>query len=90
MSDRPRVVLNPRLGITPEQARDARVRVWAFVFRCWQEKQMAARRAPTPDGRNDRNRFVNKERSCHDLTNDTATDSPQAEGVSQDRKGTGK
>jgi hypothetical protein len=84
------ITLTPTPGITPEQARDAHARAWGFVFRCWQEKQMAARHTPTPDGHNERNRFVNKERGCHDLTNDMATDSSQAEGVSRDKKGTEK
>ncbi len=44
------------------QARNTRARAWAYVFRCWQEKQMVARRAPTADGRNERNKFVNEER----------------------------
>jgi hypothetical protein len=29
-------------GISPERACDVRARAWAFVFRCWQEKQNAA------------------------------------------------
>jgi hypothetical protein len=26
-------------GITPEQARDARARAWAYVFKCWHAKK---------------------------------------------------
>ena len=37
--------------ISPEQARDARARAWAFVFQCWQAKKMAAEPTPQPDGR---------------------------------------
>jgi hypothetical protein len=62
MNDVPRVLLNSTSGLTSEQTRDARARTWAFVFRCWQEKQMAARHAPVPDGHNERNKIVNKER----------------------------
>ena len=42
----------PRTGITQEQTRDARVRVWAFVLQCWQKKQTVAERALTPDSPN--------------------------------------
>jgi len=45
-----RAVHRPHPGISPEQARDARARAWRFVFQCWQESQMAAKRAPTPNG----------------------------------------
>jgi hypothetical protein len=43
----------PRPGITPEQARDARARAWAFVFQCWQQKEMAAEPAPELDSHDD-------------------------------------
>ena len=33
-------------SITPEQARDARARAWAFVFQCWQAKKGAHPGAP--------------------------------------------
>ena len=33
-----RIVYTSHQGITPEHARDARARAWAFVFHCWQEK----------------------------------------------------
>jgi hypothetical protein len=45
--------VTPLSGISPQQARDARARAWAFVFRCWQEKQMATEPAAEPDGPND-------------------------------------
>jgi hypothetical protein len=41
------ISLNTATGLTPEQARDARARAWAFVFKCWQEKQ---RSRPTTSG----------------------------------------
>jgi hypothetical protein len=53
-----RAVHRPHPGISPEQARDARARAWHFVFQCWQESQMAAKRAPTPNGSNERNQRV--------------------------------
>jgi hypothetical protein len=53
MSDAPRIVLRPNPSITTEQVRDARARAWAYVFRCWQEKQKAVEPAPEPDSRND-------------------------------------
>ena len=40
-------------GISPGQARDTRARAWAFVFQCWQEKQMTTELAAEPDDRND-------------------------------------
>ncbi len=39
--DSARVVHKPAPGIAAEQARDTRARAWAFVFRCWEEKQRA-------------------------------------------------
>jgi hypothetical protein len=35
----PRIVLNPREGLTPEQARDARARAWAYVFDCFNRRR---------------------------------------------------
>jgi hypothetical protein len=59
MSDAGRIVCHPSpADVTSEQASDARARAWAFVFRCWQEKQKAAKRTPTPDGSNERNEQV--------------------------------
>jgi hypothetical protein len=48
-------------GISPEQARDIRARAWAFVFQCWQEKQMAAE----PDSCNDTAIVRNTEEVSH-------------------------
>jgi hypothetical protein len=42
MSDAPRVVLRTPPGIATEQARDARARAWAFIFRCYQLKESPA------------------------------------------------
>jgi hypothetical protein len=39
MSDAPRIVICSTPGITTEQARDARARVWAYVFQCWDAKK---------------------------------------------------
>ena len=36
------ITLKPAAGITPEQARDIRARVWAFVFDCHAKKKAAA------------------------------------------------
>jgi hypothetical protein len=52
-----RTVCRPDSSISAEQARDARARAWAFVFECWQEKQMVAERAPAPDARDDYERL---------------------------------
>ena len=38
MSDRLRVASYPS-SITPEQIRDTRARLWAYVFSCWDAKQ---------------------------------------------------
>jgi len=39
--------------VTAGQARDTRARAWAFVFQCWQEKQMTTEPAAELHGRND-------------------------------------
>ena len=49
----PQIVMKRALDVTPEQARDARAGAWAFVFRCWQEKQMTTEPAAEPDDPND-------------------------------------
>jgi hypothetical protein len=36
-------------SISPEQARDTRARAWAFVFQCWQAKQMGGCRTAPND-----------------------------------------
>ena len=46
MGKRPRVVVKPTPGITPEEARRLRGVAWSFVLKCWQEKQMAGAHAP--------------------------------------------
>jgi hypothetical protein len=38
MSDVQYITVKPLSGISPEQARDAQARAWAFVFDCWQRK----------------------------------------------------
>jgi 5-methylcytosine-specific restriction endonuclease McrBC GTP-binding regulatory subunit McrB len=53
MPDVPDIAVKPLPGISPEQALDVRAKSWAFVFRCWQAKQMAAEPTPEPNGRND-------------------------------------
>ena len=53
MIDAKHTSVTPLLGILPEQTRDARARAWAFIFQCWQEKQMTTEPAAEPDGRND-------------------------------------
>ncbi len=35
----PRITHHSLGSITPEQARDARARAWAFVFQCWHAKK---------------------------------------------------
>jgi hypothetical protein len=42
MSDTPRVVLHPNVGSSSVQARDARARAWAYVFRCHESKKNPA------------------------------------------------
>lgn len=53
MSDSPRIVCRPHPDVSPEEAQAARVRAWAYIFRCWQEKQMTAEQGPKPDGHDD-------------------------------------
>jgi hypothetical protein len=61
-------------GISLEQARDARARAWAFVFQCWQEKQMATEPAAEPDGRNGVSIRNRKEVSDVDRQSDRSSD----------------
>ncbi len=51
MSDAPRIVLRPNPNVTPEQARDARARAWAFVFECFyrHEKEAVSGRGSEDD-----------------------------------------
>jgi hypothetical protein len=42
MNDARRIVVKPNPGITPEQARDARARAWAFVFECFYRHEKEA------------------------------------------------
>jgi hypothetical protein len=51
MNDAEHITVTPLSSILPEQARDTRARAWAFVFQCWQEKQVTTEPAPEPDGR---------------------------------------
>ena len=37
------IVAGPTPGITPEQARDARARAWAFTFDCYAKKTARTR-----------------------------------------------
>jgi hypothetical protein len=53
--------------LTPEQARNARAQAWAFVFKCWHEKQKDAKRAPTSDGSNERDEQVKQAKEA-DMT----------------------
>jgi len=53
MIDAEHTAVTPLSGISPEQARDTRARAWAFVFQCWQEKQMTTEPAAEPHGRNE-------------------------------------
>jgi hypothetical protein len=46
-----RLSRSPHPRLSQEQARAARARAWGFVFRCWQDKQTTAERAPAPNGR---------------------------------------
>ena len=47
------ITVRPLPHTTPSQVRDTRAHAWAFVFQCWQEKQKAAGRLPSPDGQDD-------------------------------------
>lgn len=57
------IAVKPLSGVLPEQARDTRVRAWAFVFQCWQEKQKATRPAPEPSGRDNARKESNHARA---------------------------
>ena len=56
MSDAPRIVVRPRSVISPEEARDARARAWAFVFSCWHAKRVdgSATTPRQPKGENNK------------------------------------
>jgi hypothetical protein len=51
MRDAQHITVKPLPGIPPDESRNARARAWAFIFRCWQEKQEAVGPTPEPDGR---------------------------------------
>ena len=36
------IIVKRTPGLTPEQARDARARTWAFAFRCYESKKNPA------------------------------------------------
>jgi hypothetical protein len=59
MKNETRIVLKPALGITTEEAHNARARAWKFVFDRYREK--AAR---TDDGE-DEEKEINND-GCHD------------------------
>ena len=42
MRNTPHIVVRMTPGIAPQEARAARARVWAFVFRCYESKKNAA------------------------------------------------
>jgi hypothetical protein len=39
MKSSPHIIVTPASGITPEEARGARSRAWAYVFECWHAKK---------------------------------------------------
>jgi hypothetical protein len=62
MNDAWRIVVKPNPGITPEQARDARARAWAFIFECFyrHEKEAVSGRGGEDDASDE---FTHEERS---------------------------
>ncbi len=42
MSSAPRIMIKPALGVSPDQARDARIRTWKFVFDCHAKKNVTS------------------------------------------------
>jgi hypothetical protein len=59
MSDAPPIIHRSLPGISPEQARDARARAWAFVFDCYTRKK-AARPGSPDDVRKDQDAHTAK------------------------------
>lgn len=55
MSSTPRSAYRPDPDATPEQARNARARVWRYVFECY-----AKRKAAPPSGPDDTERRSNE------------------------------
>jgi hypothetical protein len=53
MTSKASVTQSPLPGVTPEQARAARVCGWLYVFECWQENQKTGKPAPEPAGRDE-------------------------------------
>jgi hypothetical protein len=51
MPDVPDIAVKSLPSISPERALDVRAKSWAFIFRCWQAKQLAAEPTPEPDDR---------------------------------------
>jgi hypothetical protein len=60
------IVVRALPGVTPDQARDARVRCWMYVFDVWNKK--VAESAPESDSRDAYEKLANKERSQDDLS----------------------
>lgn len=69
--DSARVVHRPAPSITADQARDIRARSWAFVFRCWEEKQRAARPGDPDDAKG--SKHDRAEESIHERHDSTSS-----------------
>jgi hypothetical protein len=62
MNDSAHPTYTPHPNSTPgHQARDARARAWAYVFKVWNSKQ-AAERTPTPEGGNNYKMPISQQR----------------------------
>ena len=48
MSNAPRIVYTPRLGVTPEDELAALASVYAFVLQKYQKRQQATKHTPDP------------------------------------------
>lgn len=80
----PRIVYTLRPDATPEGELNVLANVYRFILDC-----NAKKLAPEPDGHDDQE-MSRSEGGQHDLTSDVATDWPETEGASQDKKGTNR
>jgi hypothetical protein len=61
-------------GISPDQACYARARAWAFVFRCWREKQGAIDHASESDDHSKHEVVAKRRGGRRDLISNASSD----------------
>ena len=64
MSDAARIVVRPRPGISPQDARDARARALRYALDCYFEKQKAAKTSGGEKGSGERRASRERDKAC--------------------------